>query len=57
MRVPPLLKKILGWGSVAFLVFFVTTRPGEAADILKAGGNVLIDIGNGIGDFFAALVS
>ncbi len=57
MRVPPMLKKILGWGFIAFLVFFVAFRPTDAARVVKELGRTLIAVGHGIGDFFSALVS
>lgn len=50
-------KKILTWGGIAFLVFFVAFRPTAAADVVKSLGNVAIDLGHGIGDFFSSLVS
>ena len=52
-----MLKKILTWGAIAFLVFFVAFRPGAAADVVKTLGNTCVDIFNGVGDFFSSLVS
>lgn len=53
----PWVKKTLSWAGIAFLVFFIAFRPAEAADVVKTLGDTLIDVGNGIGDFFSALVS
>lgn len=52
-----MVKKILTWGGIAFLVFFVAFRPSAAADVVKTLGNTLVDIGSGISDFFGSLVS
>ncbi|MFI5912572.1 hypothetical protein [Dactylosporangium sp. NPDC051541] len=48
-------KKILRWGGLAFLVFFIAFRPQSAANAVTAIGNSLLDIANGFGDFFASL--
>lgn len=50
-------KKILTWGSIAFVVFFVAYRPPQAAAVVKSIGNGIMDILTGVGDFFASLVS
>jgi len=52
-----MLKKILVWGGVAFVVFFVAFRPGAAADVVKTLGSTAVDIFQGVGDFFSSLVS
>jgi len=52
-----MLKKILVWGGIAFVVFFVAFRPGAAADVVKTLGNTAVDIFQGVGDFFSSLVS
>jgi len=52
-----MVKKILTWGGVAFLIFFVAFKPNAAAEVVKTLGNTLVDIGNGVGDFFSSLVS
>src|SRR2546421_12712177 len=54
---PEMPKKILTWGLVAFLVFFIAYRPASAATVFKQLGNSLVDIANGIGAFFSSLVS
>ena len=50
-------KKVLGWGLLALLIFFVVTNPTGAANTVKAIGGWLATIAAGIGDFFARLVS
>lgn len=52
-----MVKKILTWASVAFLIFFVAYRPQSAADVVRSLGRGLMDIGSGFGDFFSSLVA
>ncbi|HWB37527.1 MAG TPA: hypothetical protein VHA75_16040 [Rugosimonospora sp.] len=52
-----MLKKVLTWSLVAFLVFFVVSKPANAAIVFKQLGNGLMDIGTGVGEFFTNLVS
>jgi hypothetical protein len=52
-----MVKKILTWAAVAFLIFFVAFRPDSAAQVFKSVGAAIIDIAQGFGDFFTSLVS
>ncbi|HTJ33719.1 MAG TPA: hypothetical protein VL738_10850 [Dactylosporangium sp.] len=52
-----MVKKILRWGGLAFLVFFIAYRPQSAANVVSTIGGSLLDIANGFGDFFAQLSS
>jgi hypothetical protein len=52
-----MLKKVLTWGLVAFLVFFIAYRPASAANVVKSLGSGLVDIATGVGDFFSNLVA
>jgi hypothetical protein len=52
-----MVKKVLTWASIAFVVFFIAYRPSSAAQVVKSIGSGLVDIGAGFGDFFARLVS
>jgi hypothetical protein len=52
-----MLKKVLTWGGVAFLLFFIASKPNSAAAVFRSLGNGLVDIANGIGAFFAGLVA
>jgi hypothetical protein len=52
-----MVKKILRWGGLAFLVFFVAYRPQSAAGIVSSIGGGLLDVANGFGDFFAAVIA
>jgi hypothetical protein len=54
---PEMLKKVLTWGGVAFLVFFIAYRPTSAAGVVKSLGSGLVAIATGIGDFFSSLVA
>ncbi|MCP2324509.1 hypothetical protein HDA40_003016 [Hamadaea flava] len=51
------MKKYLSWIAIAFLIFFVAYRPSAAANLVKSIGEVLLDMANGVGDFFNGLVS
>lgn len=50
-----MVKKVLTWGLIAFLIFFVAYRPEAAAQVFKALGSTLVDIATGIGNFFSDL--
>jgi hypothetical protein len=52
-----MVKKILTWGAIAFLIFFVAYRPQSAADVFKSIGSGIMDIATGFGDFFTSLVT
>ncbi|MGH7196708.1 MAG: hypothetical protein ACREGJ_03000 [Candidatus Saccharimonadales bacterium] len=51
------MKKILTWGGVAFLIFFVAMRPAAAANVVKALAGGVMDIMSGFGDFASNLIS
>ena len=52
-----MVKKVLTWALVAFLVFFVVSRPAAAAQVVKSIGNGLMSMGTAFGNFFQTLVS
>jgi hypothetical protein len=52
-----MVKKILTWGGIAFLIFFVAFRPDSAAQVVKSLGGGIMDIAQGFGDFFTSLVA
>jgi hypothetical protein len=52
-----MLKKVGTWGGIAFLVFFIAYRPSSAAEVFKSIGGGLVDVLQGIGDFFSSLVA
>ena len=54
---PVLAKKVLTWGFVGFLIFFIAFRPDGAAQTYKAIGSVLMAIFQGCGDFLTRLMS
>lgn len=51
-----MLKKMLVWVAIAFVVFFVAFRPGAAAEVVGMLGQTFIDILTAVGEFFASLV-
>ena len=52
-----MVKKILTWGGIAFVIFFIAFRPADAADVFKSIGSGLMDIATGFGVFFSNLVT
>jgi hypothetical protein len=52
-----MVKKILTWGALAFVIFYIAYNPTSAADVMKSLGGTLRDIGQGFGDFFTNLVA
>jgi hypothetical protein len=52
-----MVKKVLTWGFVAFLIFFIAYRPESAAAVFKSLGGGLVDIATGVGNFFSSLVA
>jgi len=50
-------KKLLTWGLIAFLVFWMAYRPASAANVFKQLGSGLYDVASGIGNFFSNLVA
>lgn len=53
---PAMVKKLLIWGGVTFLIFFIAYRPDAAANVFRSLGAVVVDIAQGMGDFFTSLV-
>ncbi|MEU2612433.1 hypothetical protein ABZ570_12765 [Micromonospora sp. NPDC007271] len=54
---PIVLKKLLAWGLVAFLIYFVAFRPDGAAQLVRTIGTALMAIAQGVGDFLTRLMS
>lgn len=52
-----MVKKILTWGGIAFLIFFIAYRPDSAADVFQSLGSTVGDIARGFGDFFTGLLA
>jgi hypothetical protein len=52
-----MIKKILTWGGLAFLIFFVVTQPDQAGGVVRSLAGGLGDIGNGLGGFISNIVS
>jgi hypothetical protein len=52
-----MVKKVLTWALVAFLIFFIAYRPESAAAVFKSLGGGLVDIATGIGNFFSSLIA
>ncbi|MEV4544933.1 hypothetical protein ACIBXA_01125 [Micromonospora echinaurantiaca] len=54
---PELVKKVLLWGFVAFLIYFMAFRPEGAAEMFKAIGAGLMAMFQGFGDFLTSLMT
>lgn len=54
---PTLLKKIFVWGGIGLLIYAVSQKPTQYASAGKHGGGKLMEIADGIANFFAALFS
>ncbi|GAB2946804.1 hypothetical protein ACWDV4_02790 [Micromonospora sp. NPDC003197] len=52
-----MVKKVLTWGGIAFLIFFIAFRPNSAADVFKSLGGGIVDIAQGFGEFVTNLVA
>ena len=39
-----MVKKVLTWGGIAFLIFFVAYRPQSAAQVFKSIGGGIVDV-------------
>lgn len=52
-----MVKKLLIWGGVAFVILFIAYNPGDAADVFRALGRGVINMAQGFGDFFAQLTT
>jgi hypothetical protein len=52
-----MIKKVLTWLGIAFLVWFIAFNPGPAADIASAIGGTIADIFRGFGKFFSNLAN
>lgn len=52
----PVMKKLLTWAGVAFLVFFVAFRPESAGNVVGTIAGTIGDIGAGFATFIANIV-
>lgn len=52
-----MVKKILLWGGIAFLILFIAYNPQDAADVVEALSRGLVNMASGFGEFFSELVS
>jgi hypothetical protein len=50
------LKKVLTWLAVAFVVFYVIQRPDDAAGIVRSAGAALGDAAQSLSTFVGSLV-
>jgi hypothetical protein len=50
------VKKGMGWAMLGLLVFYVVTRPGDAAGAVRTIGGGIVSIANGVSAFLANLI-
>ena len=51
-----MLKKVLTWLAVAFVVFYIIQRPEDAAGIVRSAGAALGDAADSLSAFVGSLV-
>jgi hypothetical protein len=49
------MKKVITWALVAFLVFYIVTKPQDAAGIFRQLGNGVKGLATGFGAFVSGL--
>jgi hypothetical protein len=52
-----MVKKVLTWLGIAFLIFFIAFNPTSAASVFSSLGGTIADIARGFGTFFTNLVA
>jgi hypothetical protein len=52
----PVVKKVLTWGTVAFIIFFIAYKPAASVQVFRSIGSGIVAIAGGFGDFFDSLV-
>ena len=52
-----MIKKVLTWCGIAFLIFFIAFNPNSAAQVFSSLGSTIGDIAEGFGQFFTQLVA
>ena len=55
-RASSLLKKVLGWLLVAFVIFYIIQRPEDAATIVRSAGSALADAATSLAAFVGSLI-
>jgi hypothetical protein len=51
-----LLKKVLTWLVVAFVIFYIIQRPEDSANIVRSAGSALSDAATSLAAFVGSLV-
>lgn len=54
---PPKAKTLVVWIVVAFLLYWVVTKPERAADVLHGIGGFIGDVFSGTSSFFSSLAN
>jgi hypothetical protein len=51
------VKKVVTWLVVAFLIFYIVTFPGHAANIVQGTWDVAVNVAHGVGGFLNRLAA
>lgn len=52
-----MIKKVLTFLGIAFLIYFIAFNPNTAADVVASLGGVIADVARGFAQFFTNLVT
>lgn len=52
-----MIKKVLTWGGIAFLIFFIAYRPNSAYDVFQSLADTVQGIFSGLVDFVGGLIT
>jgi hypothetical protein len=52
-----MVKKVLTWGGIAFLLFFIAYRPDSAGDVFISIGNTFKDLAQGFFDTIGRMIA
>lgn len=50
-----MLKKVITWGIVIFVVYFLATQPATSADFVRTWFNAVRDVGTSLSHFVTSL--
>jgi hypothetical protein len=50
-----MLKKVITWAIVIFVVYFLATQPGTSADFVRSWFNAARDVGTSLSHFVSSL--
>lgn len=51
-----MVRKLLTWGGLAFVLFLIASNPGVAGSIFQSIGEGIMDVAQGLGELFTSPV-